>query len=166
MDLSVIALVIAVIALVPQGLMALYVFWEIWLDSRCPAPSSGGNPWDPPVEVKVSGPTYSREDVLELLDSSNGAISGRELALKELPDEEKKVEARDDYMLIGAYSRYGYLHWVRVPKEAFPAAVSGATPKMVVAGANVIAEEWGICGADIAPALASDVFDAMVREKL
>lgn len=35
------------------------------------------------------------------------------------------------------------------------------TPAMLAAGVQMIAEEWEICGADIAPDLARDVFKAM-----
>jgi hypothetical protein len=39
------------------------------------------------------------------------------------------------------------------------------TPEMLKAGVNMIAEEWGICGADIAPDLARAVFLAMWAEQ-
>lgn len=39
------------------------------------------------------------------------------------------------------------------------------TPAMLEAGTYIIAEEWGICGADIAPDLARDVFNAMWARK-
>jgi hypothetical protein len=39
------------------------------------------------------------------------------------------------------------------------------TPAMLKAGADMIADEWGICGADIAPDLARDVFIAMWAQK-
>lgn len=35
------------------------------------------------------------------------------------------------------------------------------TPAMLAAGVDVIAEKWGVCGEDIAPELAYDVFNAM-----
>jgi hypothetical protein len=35
------------------------------------------------------------------------------------------------------------------------------TDEMVVAGSRLIAEDWGIIGADVAPDLARDVFNAM-----
>ena len=39
------------------------------------------------------------------------------------------------------------------------------TPAMLAAGVHVIAEEYGVCGADIAPDLARDVFKAMWEQK-
>lgn len=35
------------------------------------------------------------------------------------------------------------------------------SPAVLAAGVRVIVEEWGICGDDIAPGLARDVFNAM-----
>lgn len=37
--------------------------------------------------------------------------------------------------------------------------------EMLAAGAEVIVEKWGICGLDIAPDLARDVFHAMCAQK-
>lgn len=39
------------------------------------------------------------------------------------------------------------------------------TPAMLEAGIHIIAEEYGVCGADIAPDLARDVFKAMWAQK-
>jgi len=39
------------------------------------------------------------------------------------------------------------------------------TPAMLKAGVHMIAEEYGVCGADVAPDLARDVFIAMCAQK-
>jgi hypothetical protein len=36
---------------------------------------------------------------------------------------------------------------------------------MLAAGVHMIAEEYGVCGADVAPSLARDVFKAMWAQK-
>jgi hypothetical protein len=52
-----------------------------------------------------------------------------------------------------------------VPGDSSGAGALGITPAMLKAGVDVICENWGICGADIAPDLARDVFLAMCAQK-
>jgi len=59
------------------------------------------------------------------------------------------------------------------PAACIPATVpapagAGApeiTPAMLKAGVDMICDHWGICGADVAPDLARDVFIAMCARK-
>lgn len=48
-----------------------------------------------------------------------------------------------------------------IPKGKKPAI----TPAMLKAGVHIIAEEFGVCGADVAPELACAVFLAMWEKK-
>ncbi len=54
------------------------------------------------------------------------------------------------------------------PSRTEPMAGAGApeiTQEIIYAGSLVIAEDYGVCGADIAPDLARDVFVAMLAAK-